>query len=116
MAAKAKKLAKGDHAEELNLERLVIEEPDVEKIALNSALGRLWRTWRKRVRSPLSPMSPGRGIRSTSSYSSLHRRKMSYDTIDGSVRGENSPHPERAPTETEIAANIPLPLGDNDVN
>jgi hypothetical protein len=116
-AAKAKKLAQvADHADELNLERLVVEEPDVEKIALNAALGRLWRTWRKRVRSPLSPMSPGRAIRSASSFSSLHRRKMSYDTIDGSIRGEHSPIPERVPTETEIAANIPLPLGDNDVN
>jgi hypothetical protein len=117
MAAKMKKLARQmEDAEEQNLERLIIEEPDVEKIALNSALGRLWRTWRKRVRSPISPMSPGRGIRSASSYSSLHRRKMSYDTIDGSIRGDPSPIPEHIPTETEIAANIPLPLGDNDVN
>jgi hypothetical protein len=115
-AAKARKLSQGDHADELSLERLVIEESDVEKIALNAALGRLWRTWRKRVRSPLSPLTPGRGVRSASSFSSLHRRKMSYDAIDGSIRGENSSLPERAPTETEIAANIPLPMRDNDVD
>jgi hypothetical protein len=117
MAAKIKKLQQQvQDTEEASLERLVIEEPDVEKIALNSALGRLWRTWRKRVRSPLSPMSPGRGIRSVGSWSSLHRRKMSHDTMDGSMRGEHDPIPEHIPTETEIAANIPLPVGDNDVN
>ncbi|KAH7396913.1 hypothetical protein DE146DRAFT_614874 [Phaeosphaeria sp. MPI-PUGE-AT-0046c] len=117
MATKAKKLAQRvEDPIDLHMERLVVEEPDVEKIALNSALGRLWRTWRKRVRSPLSPMSPGRGLHSVSSYSSLHRRKMSHDTIDGSARGDRSPIPEHVPTETEIAANIPLPEGDNDVN
>jgi hypothetical protein len=109
MAAKMKK-----HAAP-SLERLVVEEPDVEKIALNSALGRLWRTWRKRVRSPMSPMSPGRGIRPASSYTSMHHRKMSHDTVDGFLR-DNSLIPEHVPTETDIAANIPLPLGDNDVN
>ncbi|KAH8725003.1 hypothetical protein GQ44DRAFT_616877 [Phaeosphaeriaceae sp. PMI808] len=98
--------------EEIHLERLIIEEPDVEKIALNSALGRLWRTWRKRIRSPISP---GRGIRPVSSISSLHRRKLSHDTIEGSPR-EPSPIPEHTPTETEIAANIPLPVADNDIN
>tara|TARA_R110002003_G_scaffold991_6_gene21908 strand:+ start:40002 stop:42938 length:2937 start_codon:yes stop_codon:yes gene_type:complete len=117
MAAKMRKLAQQlEDAEEPTFERLVVEEPDVEKIALNSALGRLWRTWRKRVRSPISPMSPGRGIRPVSSYSSLHRRKLSHDTVDGSLRGEHSPIPEHTPTETEIAANIPLPAGSNDVN
>jgi hypothetical protein len=117
MATKMKKLAQQvDDPIDLNLERLVIEEPDVEKIALNSALGRLWRTWRKRVRGPLSPMSPGRGLHAVSSYSSLHRRKMSYDTTDGSLRGDHTPILENVPTETDIAANIPLPMGDNDVN
>ncbi|KAF1911481.1 hypothetical protein BDU57DRAFT_461510 [Ampelomyces quisqualis] len=113
-AAKVKKLAQQtDDSAELGLERLVIEEPDVEKIALNAALGRLWRTWRKRVRSPLSPRSPARGLHSVASYSSLPRRKMSHDTMDG---GDHLPIPEHIPTETDIAANIPLPLGDNDVN
>ncbi|KAJ4371166.1 hypothetical protein N0V83_004382 [Neocucurbitaria cava] len=117
MAAKQKKLSRqsGDPFEP-NFERLIIEEPDVEKIALNSALGRLWRTWRKRVRSPISPLSPGRGVRPVSSYSSFHTRKASHDTINESFQSERSPIPEHTPTETEIAANIPLPLGDNDVN
>ncbi|KAF2643603.1 hypothetical protein P280DRAFT_256941 [Massarina eburnea CBS 473.64] len=113
-AAKMKKLAQQElDSEELPLERLIVEEFDVEKIALNSALGRLWRTWRKRVRSPTGPLTP-RGIRSMSSIASLHRRKASFEAneLDESVREV----PEHEPTETEIAANIPLPMGDNDVN
>jgi hypothetical protein len=114
MATKMKKRAHqvDTAATDLRLERLIIEEPDVEKIALNSVLGRLWRTWRKRVRSPLSPLSPGRGLTSVASYGSLYHRKMSQDTIVD----DYSPMPEHIPTETDIAANIPLPLGDNDVN
>lgn len=117
MAAKMKKAAQeSQEPQELTFERIVIEEPDVEKIALNSALGRLWRTWRKRVRSPITPLSPGRGVRPVSSYSSFHNRKASHDTIDDPLRSGRSPIPEHTPTETEIAANIPLPQGDNDVN
>ncbi|KAH9864256.1 hypothetical protein J1614_010190 [Plenodomus biglobosus] len=114
VAAKMKKLAQQtETSPELAIERLVIEEPHVEKIALNSALGRLWRTWRKRVRSPVT--LPGRGVRPVSSYSSLHLRKASRDTIDETIQ-EDSAIPEHTPTETEIASNIPLPQGDNDVN
>lgn len=116
VAAKVRKLSQShEEVPEGIFERLVIEEPDVEKIALNSALGRLWRTWRKRVRSPISPMSPGRGIRPVSSFSSFHVRKPSQDTIEDALRRERS-IPEYIPTETEIAANIPLPQGNNDVN
>ncbi|KAL6712170.1 hypothetical protein ACN47E_000047 [Coniothyrium glycines] len=86
MAARMKRMAQQmEDSEELSIERLVIEEPDVEKIALNAALGRLWRTWRKRA---------------------------SRDTVDESA----NPLPEHEPTETDIAANIPLPEGYNDVN
>ncbi|KAJ4295632.1 hypothetical protein N0V90_007645 [Kalmusia sp. IMI 367209] len=100
-------------SEEQQPERLIVEDYDVEKVALNSALGRLWRTWRKRVRSPITPLSP-RGIHSMSSFSSLHRRHISYD--EGSIIDGVPEVPEYKPTETEIAANIPLPLGDNDIN
>ncbi|KAL5399409.1 hypothetical protein PMIN06_001402 [Paraphaeosphaeria minitans] len=100
--------------EEQQLERFIVEEFDVEKVALNSALGRLWRTWRKRVRSPIMPLSP-RGIHSMSSYTSLHRRHLSHDTDHGSIIDGVPEVPEYKPTETEIAANIPLPIGDNDI-
>ncbi|KAF3006567.1 hypothetical protein E8E13_006524 [Curvularia kusanoi] len=119
MASRVKKTQHADdETEEGSLERLVIEEPDVEKIALNSALGRLWRTWRKRVRSSIQPMSPTRGIRPNSSYASLQRRwsRGSQATADDSYRGEPALVSERAPSETDIAANIPIPVGARDVD
>ncbi|KAF2689909.1 hypothetical protein K458DRAFT_412769 [Lentithecium fluviatile CBS 122367] len=113
-AAKMKKLSQQDEVDEDQaLERIVVEDFDVEKLALNSALGRLWRTWRKRVRSPIAPLFPR--VRSMSSITSLHRRHLSYDTE--SVHGDSLAEvPEHMPTETEIAANIPLPMSDNDVD
>ena len=116
LSTRMRKLAQqSPDAEEEQLDRIIVEDFDVEKVALNSALGRLWRTWRKRVRSPITPLSP-RGVRSIGSFSSLHRRHMSYDTDHGSIIDHVREVPEYKPTETEIAANIPLPMGDNDVD
>jgi hypothetical protein len=114
-AAKLKRAAEASPtAGDQPLERIVVEEFDVEKLALNSILGRLWRTWRKRVRTPIKPLSPtSHGPRYMSSFSSLHRRLVSRDTVDEFEHV--SEMPEHKPTETEIAANIPLPIGDNDV-
>lgn len=33
-------------------EQVVVEDVDVEKLAFNTTLGRLWRSWKKRVRAP----------------------------------------------------------------
>lgn len=33
-------------------ERVVVEDIDIEKLAFNTTLGRLWRSWKKRVRTP----------------------------------------------------------------
>jgi hypothetical protein len=114
-AAKLKKAAQASPTvEDQPLERIIVEEFDVEKLALNSVLGRLWRTWRKRVRTPIKPLSPtSYGPRYMSSFTSLHRRLVSRDTVD--EYEDVSEMPEHKPTETEIAANIPLPIGDNDV-
>ncbi|KAF2203596.1 hypothetical protein GQ43DRAFT_469869 [Delitschia confertaspora ATCC 74209] len=122
IAAKMKKNAQAAAAGgEPQLERIIVEDYDVEKVALNSALGRLWRTWRKRVRSPITPLTPRRitTARSFSSLASSHRRRTSNDTADGStLTGYASVVPElpdHTITETDIAANIPLPMSDNDV-
>ncbi|KAF2750030.1 hypothetical protein M011DRAFT_484691 [Sporormia fimetaria CBS 119925] len=110
MSAKLRRQAQASARGELQLERIIVEDYDVEKIALNSALGRLWRTWRRRSRSSISLLSPTRTPRSVASLSSLHSRHLSYDT------SESVPEvPEHLPTETEIASNIPLPMRDNDV-
>lgn len=37
--------------------RVVVEDIDMEKLAFNTTLGRLWRSWKKRVRSPSISLS-----------------------------------------------------------
>ncbi len=36
-------------------DRIIIEELDMERVALDRTLGRLWRAWKKRIRSPMEP-------------------------------------------------------------
>ena len=117
MSAKMKKAArKSMNGEEVQLERVIVEEFDVEKVALNSTLGRLWRTWRKRVRAPVAPLSSppsSRGhSRGFSNIASLSDRRGSLDTAESALSGEV---PKHEVTEIDIAANIPLPMSDNDV-
>ena len=102
-------------------ERLVVDEPDMEKVALHSTFGRLWRTWRKRVRSPSVSFS-----RSMSRDSIFARRsnlaipsssrRSSVDALEGPtvVHERSSPGWLREVPEEEMAANIALPMSDND--
>ncbi|KAI0896613.1 hypothetical protein F4806DRAFT_487174 [Annulohypoxylon nitens] len=36
-------------------DRIVVQELDMERVALDRTLGRLWRSWKKRIRSPSEP-------------------------------------------------------------
>ena len=119
MSAKMKKAArKSMNGEEVQLERVIVEEFDVEKVALNSTLGRLWRTWRKRVRAPIASVSrptssrgQTRGFSNTASLDNAESAP-SGDASRAQSLAEVSKHEV---TETDIAANIPLPMSDNDV-
>lgn len=64
--------------------RAVVEEIDMEKLAFNGTLGRLWRSWKKRVRSSslLSPRPASLGRRKTSSLSDSASRKTSVSEGD----------------------------------
>ena len=63
--------------------RVVVEEIDMEKLAFNGTLGRLWRSWKKRVRSSLlSPRPASLGRRKTSSLSDSASRKTSVSEGD----------------------------------
>ena len=71
-------------------ERILVEESDVEKIAFDTRLGRLWRSWKKKIRSP-GVMSPRlmsresiRGHRTSSSASNHTSRKASISELDES--------------------------------
>ena len=64
--------------------RAVVEEIDMEKLAFNGTLGRLWRSWKKRVRSSslLSPRPASLGRHKTSSLSDSTSRKTSVSEGD----------------------------------
>jgi hypothetical protein len=119
--------------EELNhadQDRIVVEEIDVEKIALNPSLGRLWRTWRKNYRTmhggtaSSAPASPHGHYRSR--LGSLNEIARPASSGRGVIAGDTSHSLERHLTpdeipegdvsETDIAANIPLPMSENDVD
>ena len=105
-------------------QRLIVEETDMEKVALNPVLGRLWRSWRKVLRSPRTSISRILS-RETVGHRALHgfstsrstSRQSSFGTTDGLhlVHGI-----DRKPSLAEILsrsdpASIPLPLTDYDV-
>ena len=107
---------------------VIVEEYDVEKVALNSTLGRLWRTWRKALRNNGAPPTPiSRFAVGRSSNENMHgaaglRRGSVGTTNDGSVDGDRGiPSdvkglqgvPEMQYPEHVMASNIPLPIGDS---
>ncbi|KAK7610679.1 hypothetical protein JOL62DRAFT_109334 [Phyllosticta paracitricarpa] len=72
-----RKRSNAGNADEAAIERVIVHEHDMEKVALNSALGRLWRTWKKALRSHNTPLaSPGSGR--SSSHSSLFQSFHGY--------------------------------------
>ena len=97
--------------------RAMVEEGDVEKLAFNTTLGRLWRSWRGRVRpsSMLSPRSSIRdmhGRKSSYSNSELVSRTNSVSEEDGLV-GDKVSRPRLSVAEVlhedQDPASIPLP-------
>ncbi|KAF5650959.1 hypothetical protein F52700_194 [Fusarium sp. NRRL 52700] len=94
-------------------DRIVVEEQDMERVALDRTLGRLWRGWKKRIRSPVIDLN-GRPF---SRASNGHLRQDSVFT--------ESPALSRVPTRDAEAeaqaeavdpAQVALPIGSNDVD
>ena len=108
--------------------RVVVEESDMEKVALSPVLGRLWRTWRKRLRAPStsarSSYSHVYASRKTASAPSITGRRSSTGTVDDAShsmvdsrrQSTQTQIPENESSETYLAAGIPLPMSGNDVN
>ncbi|KAK0614039.1 hypothetical protein B0T14DRAFT_570025 [Immersiella caudata] len=118
-------------------DRIVVEELDMERVALDRTLGRLWRAWKKKIRSPGIATMDQRLSRSYSRDSmragSGHLRSPSSITGEPSVptvpeplhEGEGNVIEEQEwelveePASFEeylVAASIPLPLGERDVD
>ncbi|KAL0260256.1 hypothetical protein SLS55_003941 [Diplodia seriata] len=105
----------GDELEEL--ERSIVHDFDMEKVALNSALGRLWRTWKKTIRAPVTPITATRrsSLFSSSFSFNAQRRYSTGNAHDAPSAAALAEVPEVEYSERDIASNIPLPMGKNDV-
>lgn len=100
-------------------DRVVVDEMDVEKVASDRTLGRLWRGWKKRVRSPTASVSIMRSFSRDSLRSASQSRRPSVIGHEGVPKKESTLEhdvlaEERA--EHEVAAAIPLPMHEDDVN
>ncbi|KAI0012238.1 hypothetical protein F4779DRAFT_81974 [Xylariaceae sp. FL0662B] len=103
-------------------DRLVVEELDMERVALDRTLGRLWRAWKKRIRTPMEP-NYSRPFSRSSSAGLPHQRRESAatdhisafptpeerDTDMDTGDGRQNPDPEKVDPAT-------LPLPDSDVD
>lgn len=104
-------------------QRPVVEEVDVEKLAFNTTLGRLWRSWKKRVRSsslltprPMSRDTLDHRANSLSPAESMNRKPSAVDEY-GSGYFDPAQRPSVAkvlgnghvsgPNTREVAENLP---------
>jgi hypothetical protein len=132
-----KELKDGSRSPSDPADRIIVEELDMERVALDRTLGRLWRAWKKKIRSPGITTMDQRLSRSYSRDSmragSGHLRSPSSITGEPSVptvpeplnEGEGNAIEEQEwelvdePASFEeylVAASIPLPLGERDVD
>lgn len=99
-------------------ERLIVDDMDMEKLALNSTLGRLWRTWKKSVRSS-TPRALSRESFARKGYSSTmaSSRKSSICTIEEPLDHESEHEFPLAEVQENIdPASIPLPMSEDDID
>ncbi|KAH6649694.1 hypothetical protein F5144DRAFT_479717 [Chaetomium tenue] len=137
-----KELKEGSRSPTGVADKIVVEDLDMERVALDRTLGRLWRSWKKKIRSPgISSMdrlarsysrdslhSASGHLRSPSSAAELAvpatvpEPHAESDARPGAAAEQvPSGPPDEDPDSREsledhiIAAGIPLPLGPNDV-
>ncbi|CAI7665449.1 unnamed protein product [Penicillium discolor] len=103
----------GSGDERKRIDRLVVEDLDMEKLALNATLGRLWRTWRQRRRGATLSRTLSRESFRPRGYSLANSRKSSIVTIEEPVTPKE-PLPVATPPPFDPAT-VPLPISDYDV-
>ncbi|KAH6655895.1 hypothetical protein BKA67DRAFT_562088 [Truncatella angustata] len=99
-------------------ERIVVEELDMERVALDRTLGRLWRSWKKRIRSPTEPnfvrpfpRSAGHSRHGSAVTEALHT--LSSPREESAVKEAEGANEE---LESELnPSDLPLPMSNNDV-
>ncbi|KAM0333033.1 hypothetical protein ACHAQA_001690 [Verticillium albo-atrum] len=106
-------------------DRIVVEELDMERVALDRTLGRLWRAWKKRIRSPIpeGPRSFSRSsmghLRRGSSPGETSQPLSKTDENESGFKEKSLEEKEPAMDRVEEfikASAIPLPVGDHDVD
>ncbi|EZF32414.1 hypothetical protein H109_05819 [Trichophyton interdigitale MR816] len=112
---------------------LVVDDVDVEKVALNPTLGRLWRTWRKNLRAPALSRTLSRESlvrRGCSSRTSTHSSIGTFDTFDTfngfsfggrKISSADQHVSDAASVSTSTCVNvnpadIPLPISEYDID
>ncbi|KAL2073496.1 hypothetical protein VTL71DRAFT_10822 [Oculimacula yallundae] len=95
-------------------ERVVVEDTDMERVALDRTLGRLWRGWKKRVRSPTTSVSMSRSFSRESLRSQPHTRSASVGPEDV-IHEDRRPSLDAVLAIHEHAVSIPLPTNANDI-
>lgn len=97
------------------VDRIVVEDFDMERVALDRTLGRLWRAWKKRVRS--GPGSVDLSHR-PASREKMYRARLGNLTAPAVQESANEP--EEANREDldddQRAASVPLPMSDRDID
>ncbi|KAL5594459.1 hypothetical protein BROUX41_001392 [Berkeleyomyces rouxiae] len=111
-----KNLRDGTRTHSDTADRISVEEFDMERVALDRTLGRLWRAWKKRIRTPTIESSR----EPRDSFKTSHMRNASNSPSEIALIEEAQPHPD-VEVVTPIVAivgpeNVPLPITDNDIN
>ncbi|EJT76378.1 hypothetical protein, variant [Gaeumannomyces tritici R3-111a-1] len=116
------------------VERIVVEDGDMERVALDRTLGRLWRSWKKKkmVRSPRGGQEAvfggrpySRGSVRASNSGNFRLGSITVDSPRSATEQFEPTHSQRSSmskitrtppaSEQELAASIPLPMGQDDV-
>ena len=92
-------------------DRVVVEELDMERVAMDRTIGRLWRGWKKRVRTPTNSEFGSRTI----ARDSLPQSIIGVSTQESVIPEEKRLSIDQALSEHEQAANIPLPMSTHDI-
>ncbi|KAJ0164469.1 hypothetical protein CTA2_933 [Colletotrichum tanaceti] len=100
-------------------DRIVVEELDMERVALDRTLGRLWRAWKKRLRSPTLDPRPFSRASSTQ-----HKQSNAVENCESPLPAKDLGIEEAPRGETEVeqvenrveASAIPLPIGTRDID
>ncbi|KAI9780893.1 MAG: hypothetical protein M1816_002639 [Peltula sp. TS41687] len=102
--------------------RLIVDEQDTEKVALNPTFGRLWRAWRKRVRASVTGYPRSKSRDSNLSRRRQHSvasssRRSSIDAVESrnGLRERSRTDNLGGVPEEDFAAKIALPMSENDI-